>query len=213
MVTNNNNNEKESISKAFDDAMLKIRQEQEAYKNSRHWCRYRLPENINAKEFLKTAFSGATDSFWYHSEYDILSDYLADNQGKGLMLQGNIGTGKTMFVEFVYKPFLRVFYNKGLHSYTAEDLNNTEVAEEMCQMRQLFIDDLGREKRAKSYGTELSYMDKIADNLEKKHSFLICTTNLSTAELIERYGERAVDRMKAYMFWANFGGLTSQRNR
>ena len=211
MVTENN--KKDEPIMAFENVLNKMRAEQEAIKNSRKWCHYRLPKEYDAKEFLKKVFAGATEGFWYHSEYDVLSDYIADNQGKGLMLQGNIGTGKTMFVEYVYKPFLRVFYNRGIHSYTAEDLNTLEIAEEMCQMKQLFIDDLGREKKAKVYGTELSYMDKIADNLEKRHTFLICTTNLSTAELIERYGERAIDRMKAYMIWANFGSLTSQRNR
>lgn len=186
-----------------------IQAEQNRIKTSRNWCRYVLPEKYDAKKVLYDLMCNATQNFQWHTEYEALAEYIQDNKGMGLMLQGNVGTGKTMFVNMVYKPIIKILYNRNIPTYNAEELNTN--FESMQEKQQLFIDDIGREKVAKNWGTELANMDILADSLEKEDKLLICTTNLSTAELTQKYGERAIDRLKCYMKWVNFGTLTSQR--
>lgn len=182
--------------------------------NNRDWCRFIFPYETEYKgdtrKFIFDAYKAAIPNFRWHEEYLNLAEYVADNKGRGLMLQGNIGTGKTEFVKNILIPYIKVAHNRIIKAYNAEELNINP--EELLEKKALFIDDIGREIKAKVYGNEINTLEVIANNLEQKDVFLIATTNLSTAELTAKYGERAIDRMKKYMSWVNFGVMTSQRN-
>lgn len=138
---------------------------------------------------------------YYHRElqwleaYNEVGDWLKDNKGKGLFLFGGVGLGKSVLARVVIPAIMLKYYNKVMSVYDAQEMNNKldEVLDKML----VCIDDIGTEDVRMDYGSRRWGVLEVLDTAEKQGKLVIMTTNFSLEELIAKYGERAVDRIKA----------------
>ena len=141
----------------------------------------------------------------------------------GIIIRGNVGTGKTLIVR-VYISFLQrllrpttqaVFLDPATlkknfvsHGYEFFDHHFGEI---------LFLDDLGMSTRINHYGTEVNLASELIlsryKRFKKRPSLqLICTTNLLHDQLIGEVGERAMSRLDEMCAWDQ-GALTGEDRR
>lgn len=144
-------------------------------------------------------------------EYNSIVKWLEDNQGRGLWLCGDCGRGKTLIGASIIPLILANFHNprKIVSLYDAKDLNTCYA--EIAEKHIIYIDDVGKESVAVQYGNrDLRFAD-IVDLAEKKGKLLMFSTNLSQEEMLAKYGERTVDRLRAITTKIVFKGESMRR--
>lgn len=132
----------------------------------------------------------------WQSEYNEVVEWLTDNQGRGLWLCGEYGRGKTLIGAKIL-PVLLNYYNsprKVVSLYDAKDLNNK--FDDILEKHIIYIDDVGKESMAVQYGNRNLRFPDIVDEAEKRGKLLIFSTNLSQEDMLAKYGERTIDRLK-----------------
>ena len=157
---------------------------------------YRLPHRVyisidNARARLGKAlqyFCGQ-DAKWL-PEYEEVSEWLTDNKGKGLLLIGDCGRGKTLITTMIL-PILLHRLNRVVNIYDAPDLNTK--TRDIFEKHIIVIDDLGTESTVE-YGEKKIVFADLIDQAEKRGKLLIVTTNLSSDELSDKYGVKTIDR-------------------
>ena len=123
-------------------------------------------------------------------------------EGGGLMLGGNVGVGKTFFfqaagVEAAVNLKIAQGWTLGGIGDALDSFCNTE----------LLIDDVGVEElEYKSFGTETRLLDYILEYRMDAGAPTHFTTNLTPQQLLDRYGERVVDRMTHLAEYVQIGG-------
>lgn len=155
----------------------------------------------HAKELLKVFAENYLkirgENFTYLQEYDQIAEWLADNKGKGLFLFGNCGLGKTMIVRHVITPILLIYINKVVKHIDAPKLgefiySNSKIG------GLISVDDVGTETLEKViYGDRIIPFSEFMDSCEKNDALPIITTNLTAKQIVERYGDRTLDRIKS----------------
>ena len=126
-------------------------------------------------------------------------------QGSGIWLMGNTGTGKTTLAMLVSKEALKRNYTVAIYSmpslltriratYGAEagEESYSELFERLCDVDLLHIDDLGAEKQTEWVLEQLYAL--VNERYERQKSIVV-TTNLSQDELEEQIGPRTVSRL------------------
>lgn len=150
------------------------------------------------------------DKATWQPEYDAVADWLTDNKGKGLLLYGGCGRGKTLIAQKILPVIFQHYLHKVLPCYTSRDLN--ERYAEVLQYRMVSVDDIGQEDNMKIYGTTHKYFSELVDEAERHSKLLILTTNLrkmiprdeqgrpvatdSAPSLEGRYDIRTVSRLR-----------------
>jgi DNA replication protein DnaC len=130
--------------------------------------------------------------------YLIGSESFNGNLQKGIILFGNIGTGKTIiirsFVELIEASSNKVFtklHSKAVASYLKDK------GEDYLNIRPLFIDDIGKEtKVVNDFGT---IKNTIPDLFALRYDFggwTFATCNYNLKDLEEFYGLTIIDRFK-----------------
>ena len=133
----------------------------------------------------------------WQQEYEEVAEWLTDNKGRGLWLCGECGRGKTLIGAKIL-PVLFNFYHfprKIISLYDAKDMNN--VYNDIVKKHIVYIDDVGKESVEVSYGNRNFRFPDIVNEAEKKGKLLMFSTNLSQEKMVEKYGERTVDRLRA----------------
>lgn len=133
----------------------------------------------------------------WQQEYEEVAEWLTDNKGRGLWLCGECGRGKTLIGAKIL-PVLFNFYHfprKTISLYDAKDLNSK--FDDIVTKHIVYIDDVGKESVEVSYGNRNLRFPDIVDEAEKKGKLLMFSTNLSQEKMVEKYGERTVDRLRA----------------
>lgn len=133
----------------------------------------------------------------WQQEYEEVAEWLTDNKGRGLWLCGECGRGKTLIGAKIL-PVLFNFYHfprKIITLYDAKDMNN--VYNDIVKKHIIYIDDVGKESVEVNYGNRNLRFPDIVDEAEKKGKLLMFSTNLSQEKMVEKYGERTVDRLRA----------------
>tara|TARA_R110000851_G_scaffold259654_1_gene412098 strand:- start:312 stop:887 length:576 start_codon:yes stop_codon:yes gene_type:complete len=157
--------------------------------------RFRLGTKEELKDMFIKAFKHydrTIDTYKHLPAYDEIIDWLVDTKGRGLMLMGECGLGKSTILNYVIPAIFRTKTNKSLKSISAKDLGTIEKSITTF----IIIDDLGTESIKNDYGTKI---DAIADAIsyaEDSSKTLLITTNLSGKALKERYDERTLDRLR-----------------
>lgn len=139
--------------------------------------------------------------------YDEVANWLKDNHGKGLLLMGANGTGKTTMERIIRRLVDRYFgtdsdYVNRCAFTSASDIQ--EAWKRYCRYQ--IIDDIGKEPTSKEYGEQHDYFSQIIDRAEQKGQLLICSSNLTPSELIAKYGTRTMDRMNHVLHTVVFSG-------
>lgn len=128
-------------------------------------------------------------------EYNEVADWLSDNHGKGLMLMGPCGRGKTEIALHALPCLLHLTHNLVLQTFTACEMS--EQLEKVVKLRLVAVDDIGTEAPDRvDYGNRRCPFAELVDTAEKRGNLLVLTTNLPPAILRKRYGDRVYDRLR-----------------
>lgn len=148
----------------------------------------------NPKQEIKDCLSTLVGKPIWLKEYDDIASWLGNNHGKGLLCIGNCGRGKTMLCYRIIPILLNHFMRKCVCCYDALDIN-TQI-DEMKTKYLISVDDIGIESDYIHYGVRRQPFAELVDVAEKKGCLLLLTTNLTTDELLVKYGVRVIDRLK-----------------
>lgn len=132
---------------------------------------------------------------WNERNYRPIVDWMTDNKGKGLLMFGGCGLGKSVIGMYILPLLIKDVHKKVVNIFSAQELNQN--IDEILKLHIIYIDDIGTEDNLNSYGNKRMPFAELCDAAEKKGKLLILTTNLSIDELTERYGDRVVDRLIA----------------
>jgi len=157
--------------------------------------RYKLGTKEELKEMFIKAFKyydRTIDKYEHLPAYDEIIDWMEDTRGRGLMLMGECGLGKSTILNYVIPAIFRTKTNKVLRSIPAKEL----AAVERNVAPFIIIDDLGTESIKNDYGTKIDAVADAISYAEDSSKTLLITTNLSPNSLKERYDERTLDRLR-----------------
>ena len=135
-------------------------------------------------------------AFNWRTEYAKVAQWLSDNNGRGLLLMGGTGNGKTLMLDAVAAVMLvklKVFCNK----VAACDIANVTQLRKACAQRFSILDDFGARK---------SIAEEFVYSIEAAGSLGMISTNLDPTMIKQRYGERVIDRLRGGFFTVHFGG-------
>lgn len=132
---------------------------------------------------------------WNERNYRPIVDWMTDNKGKGLLMFGGCGLGKSVIGMYILPLLIKDVHKKVVNIFSAQELN--KKIDEILKLHIIYIDDIGTEDNLNSYGNKRMPFAELCDDAEKKGKLLILTTNLSIDELTQRYGDRVVDRLIA----------------
>lgn len=135
------------------------------------------------------------DAEWNERNYRPIVDWMTDNKGKGLLMFGGCGLGKSVIGMYILPLLIKDVHKKGVNIFSAQELN--QKIDEILKLHIVYVDDIGTEDNLNSYGNKRMPFAELCDAAEKKGKLLILTTNLSIDELTQRYGDRVVDRLIA----------------
>lgn len=129
-------------------------------------------------------------------EYDAVVEWLGDTQGKGLLLHGTCGRGKSFIARYVL-PAIFMQYGKVLNVFDATEIKDVATLERIKKLRLVVLDDIGTEAEINDYGTKVQAFTELVDNAEKVGNMLVVTSNLNAEQLAKMYGERTIERLRA----------------
>ncbi len=148
-------------------------------------------------------------------EYDEIIDWMTGNQGKGLLLMGDVGRGKTNIIVGVI-PYLLRLQSIHVRPVHAQDFNQpakTQLSgvpesnlEYLLKIRYPIIDDLGTEVMHNNFGTKSEAFTAIINAAERINKPMFITTNLTVEQLLDRYGDRTLDRLRHLCRVIQFSG-------
>ena len=151
------------------------------------------------------------ESFVWLQQYDQVAEWLSDTKGKGLLLTGNCGLGKTLLGRYIIPTIFKSKLNKIVKWYHSKDSLNTKIANDMTWRKLISIDDIGSETFANNYGQKRYVIHDIILQAEDQNKTLILTTNLNSEQLTQKYDLRAVDRLLHNFKVVNLGNRESLR--
>ena len=117
---------------------------------------------------------------------------------KGIILTGNIGTGKTLILR-AYCEMIEDSTNFVINFMKAKDLSAKilEVGVEHCASRIILIDDIGKEEAIiNDFGTKTTPIKDLLDARYEIGSWTFATANYKLETFEEKYGKMIYDRMK-----------------
>lgn len=123
-------------------------------------------------------------------------------EGRGLLLGGDVGVGKTFF-------FLTAGVGCGVNLKIAQGwpLSDLSAALESFDHTEMLVDDVGVEElEYKSYGTATRIFEYILEHRMHVDVPTHFTTNLTPEQILERYGQRVVDRITELATYHRIGG-------
>lgn len=157
----------------------------------------------------KYTFGKVSHAKWLEENYRPIVDWMSDNEGRGLLITGGCGLGKTMIGKHILPLLLQDSCKKIVSIFSSQELN-TKI-DEILKLHIICIDDIGTEELSKIYGNVRCAFSELCDAAEQKGKLLIITTNLTASELEAKYGERTIDRLKAITKFVPFSGKSLRK--
>jgi DNA replication protein DnaC len=161
---------------------------------------------VNSKERLQKGLQHflGDDARWL-PEYDEIADWLADNKGRGLLLVGTSGLGKSLICQKILPVLLSDVLGIAVDVVSAREMG--QQIDSLVQSRCVIIDDLGHEPVTEmvAYRKRTPFFE-LCDAAEQRGILLIINTTLSTNKINnplyprsiqERYGNEVLDRLRA----------------
>jgi DNA replication protein DnaC len=191
------------LSKNFDEAVDAMRRH--GMKLPNQPLSVRIPEAKRHLAEALTLFVGHEGrTFQWLPEYDEVADWLTDNHGLGLMLQGNCGRGKTLLCHYVIPYLLLTHQNMVVRAYNIQEMNRN--IDDLFRLHAVSLDDIGTEEASVHYGARRIAFAEIIDSAEKTGQLVIFSTNLDIRPLTDRYGARIIDRLSKLTRQVIFAG-------
>ena len=165
------------------------------YLQPKKFNRFKLGQKEEIKDMFIKAFKfydKTIDIYEHLPTYDLIIDWLCDNKGRGLMLMGKCGLGKSTILNYVIPAIFRTKTNKVLRSIPAKEIGAIEKNDSLF----IIIDDLGTESIKNDYGTKIDGVCDAISYAEDASKTLLITTNLDGDALKLRYDKRTIDRLR-----------------
>ena len=158
------------------------------------------------KQFISAfqAVDNTIEKYIHLPEYDQVIEWMTETQGKGLLLTGSCGRGKSIIVTGVLPLIFYTKLNKILRFYRAEEI--PKKVDEISKSWAVVIDELGVETQVNNFGEKNEGFNTIINLAETKITPLFISTNLTPASILSRYGERTLDRISRLCRVINFTG-------
>jgi DNA replication protein DnaC len=148
------------------------------------------------------------DNYQHLPEYEEVIDWMTDTKDQGLLLMGDCGRGKSIIISGVIPVLLRL-KNRWIRIVHSQELTKPTPSAQVYYYGQRpetnldyllktpfpIIDELGVESLVNDYGEKSEGFNLIMNAAERYHRPIFATTNLTKKELLERYGERTLDRL------------------
>lgn len=172
----------------------------------------------NAEQRLRAGLDYFVDKYscgenkhaeWIEKNYRPIVEWMTDNKGKGLLITGSCGLGKTLIAKHILPLLIRDSCRRVINIFTAQELN-TKI-DEILKQHTIYIDDIGTESVSKIYGNVRCTFSELCDAAEQRGKLLMITTNLTASELEEKYGERTLDRLRAITKFVAFSGKSLRK--
>ena len=172
----------------------------------------------NAEQRLRAGLDYFVDKYscgennhaeWIEKNYRPIVEWMTDNKGKGLLITGSCGLGKTLIAKHILPLLIRDSCRMVINIFTAQELN-TKI-DEILKLHTIYIDDIGTESVSKIYGNVRCTFSELCDAAEQRGKLLMITTNLTASELEEKYGERTLDRLRAITKFVAFSGKSLRK--
>lgn len=159
---------------------------------------YKIQVEARGREFIADAPT--------LDKLNLAAKWLSSSQKIGLVLYGNVGSGKTMLLNSLTQLFFRTgCFIPHIISTTAAELQRYYVQDQSAEgfygvaknSKILLLDDLGCEpENCIIYGTSYHPISEIIYHRYRNQLTTILTTNLTDNELASRYGPRIMDRLE-----------------
>lgn len=164
----------------------------------------------DAENLLKRGYEYyCGQDYKYLDEYVEIAKWLTDSKCKGLLLIGANGRGKSVFCTKIFPAILASMRVKHIlvpatkmNQYIR---NNAELAN-IVLSDFLIIDDFGVEDVINVYGEKRAVFSELIDDAEREGRVIVASTNLTVAEIEEKYGKRTLDRLHALTTCVSFTG-------
>lgn len=172
----------------------------------------------NAEQRLRAGLDYFVDKYscgennhaeWIEKNYRPIVEWMTDNKGKGLLITGSCGLGKTLIAKHILPLLIRDSCRRVINIFTAQELN-TKI-DEILKLHTIYIDDIGTESVSKIYGNVRCTFSELCDAAEQRGKLLMITTNLTASELEKKYGERTLDRLRAITKFVAFSGKSLRK--
>ena len=145
--------------------------------------------------------------FKFLPEYEHVVRWMMNTKGRGLLLRGDCGRGKSTILTGVIPLLLHLHEGVAVRAIHSERLLDpcrvTWVTEKrdvtnldyLMNTRFPIIDEMGVEQLANNYGLRFDPIPQVLNTAEQRlrHTFL--STNLTLHDLLRRYDQRSLDRM------------------
>lgn len=151
---------------------------------------YQTCEDLFKEAFIKTDQTIPEGKFQMLPEYKEVVNWMVDTQGKGLLLGGDNGRGKSAILGGVIPLIFLAKFNKIVNTMPATELH--KVKAKWC----ISIDDVGTEPIVNDYGTKIDAVQLAVSHAEDRIKLLFISSNLDKNDLINRYGIRVWDRIR-----------------
>lgn len=155
------------------------------------------------------ALDKSIKNFEFLPEYNQVVDWMTDTKGKGLFLQGDVGRGKSIIVTGFIPLLMLDSYKKVVKPCQAELI--PERYKTLMRSWSICIDDLGTEPKVNDFGERYEGFPHIANAAEAKLKLMFISTNLSSEQLLDRYGERTMDRIRRLCKIVKFKGKSLRK--
>ena len=137
----------------------------------------------------------------YRSSRESLDALKAYLEGYGILLSGDVGTGKTRFFDAL----------GGIEKVSMIDLYAHQLDEIVeivggLRHREIVVDDIGQEAVYCNYGCRMDILPWLIEKRAESKMRTHFTTNLTGDELAKRYGARVFDRIYATCRMFRFSG-------
>lgn len=151
----------------------------------------------NAKTVLENAYryflSKQNVELIWRKEYDHVADWLEKNEGRGLLLYGDCGLGKSMLSRYVIPAIVLRYQRKVIKSFTAQQMNKN--IDEILSKKLISLDDIGTEDVSVEFGNKRVAFAEVMDAVERDSKLVIISTNLQGSGIEDRYGTRTLERI------------------
>lgn len=159
----------------------------------------------NARSLLMKGLRWAVgDNAQWLPEYDSVASWLSNNEGRGLLMYGNCGRGKTLIGRRLLPIILNHYCGKIVLCFTAQEMN--QQPDKVLSNHVTYLDDIGTEDVCNIYGNKRLIFPEIVDAAERDGKLLIISTNLTLKQLEEKYGIRTKDRLRSITVQVPFKG-------
>jgi DNA replication protein DnaC len=156
-------------------------------------------ENYDALNSFFAYFFGSQNDFETHNR----------NKKKGLMIVGNVGSGKSFLFDILskfgtgrdwFKFYLCSQIQNEWANFNSKIITDTRnVYRKESGLNHIYFDDLGSEEKKSDYGVMVEPMERVIENrnlMWVRHGVKThLSTNLSSEMIQQRYGERTLSRI------------------